>query len=195
MARASWKNTPDLLHLLAMQRRSAMFPARLILGLGLLVGGGAMLIVPLVGNERDISVEDLTLSVFGCAAVGVGSMFLILVIIWQLAHELVDRLDSDEEQAGTAEPDVESRGGTPLSVDADSFVLSPAIAWAQRLTTKNLSRPWRIVVLTPLAPGASCTVLSIIACVMPELHRFLYRSGVPLLFLCAVGGVVMLILS
>ena len=68
------------------------------MGLALLGAGCVMLLLPFIGKGDGVSGEDLTLSIFGSAAIAGGVLLLVTSALSQLAHEILLRLDDETEK-------------------------------------------------------------------------------------------------
>lgn len=101
MEKSNRKRPLRLIHLFAEQRRSSLFLAELIIGLGLFAAGGLMVLSPLFRDGQHLSPEHLWLSALGCAAIAVSVLILMTATLAQFAHELVELLP-DEGNAARA---------------------------------------------------------------------------------------------
>lgn len=93
-----------LWRLLAKQRQSSFFRAGWVIGLGLVGAGVVMLLFPFWSGGESPTIQDLSVSVFGCAGMAVGFFLLTNGTLAQLAYELTLQLDS----GGRPEEKVES---------------------------------------------------------------------------------------
>ncbi len=104
-----WANT-SLLRMLARQRRSSLFVAALMTSLCLLGAGCVMILSPFVGQEGAPSTQDLSVAMFGCAAIAVGVLLFVNTTLCQLAHEILLRLDDDCNRNCRTDTDSEREG-------------------------------------------------------------------------------------
>jgi len=193
MAMQGKKKSPSLLRMLAALRRSSLFPAGLLMGAALLGTGGVMLLLPFVRERDALSVEDLTVSIFGCAAIAVGILFVVTTTLWQLAHELLLRLDDDYKHVFGPEAQEWQERTIPKSAEDGTRLDSHSRSKLRRLSTRSLTSGWRLLVMVPLALGGLLLVLSISAWQVPSVGNLVCQRGVRLEYLCLAGLVLMMI--
>lgn len=168
------KTRPDFLAMLAMSERSTLLWVGLFSGLLLLVAGTVMFLYPFTVRPDAVRIEDLTICVFGCAAVTVGQFLVLFVTVCHMAYHILLRVDGRTDTGSSFQP--------------------PSNSWLRELSTRDLNVRWRLLVMVPLFVGVLLLLLAIGAWQVPTFDAILLARGVRLEYLC-IGGVALMLLA
>lgn len=138
-----------------------------------------------------LMVSDLALGMVGLVGVFAGWFIRIALCISRIAHEVLRRVDDDYNSAHGTEVDGQRGESTPESAEVGSSYHLLAKSDLRKLSTRNLTAGWRLLVIVPLVVGGLLLVSSICAWQVPAFGTILLKRGVRLEYLCIAGLMLM----
>jgi len=122
-----------------------------------------------------------------------GWFIRVVLCMSRVAHEVLLRLDDDYKRAYGTEAKARQEGAIPKSAEDGSSVHSLSKSDLRKLSTRDLTVGWRLLVMIPLVVGSLLLVLAIGAWQVPRLGNLVFQCGVRLEYLCLGGLVLMMI--
>lgn len=163
----------------------------LLLALG--VGVFVYIIHEAIQRGGALILRDFGLGLVGLAGIFAGWLIRLALCVSRVAHEVLLRVDDDYRRAHRTEADRQQVGTIRKSAGVGLRVYSLSKSALRKLSTRDFTAGWCLLVVTPMIIGGLLLVFSIGAWLFPRLGDFVYERGVRMEYICLSGLVLMMI--